>query len=171
MFLKGLCLCLTSSLTYRLKNNLKITLTELHVGACSTIATMAFDEKDPATEFLEALQRSRPRDAKKFKTIFNTICAVENYINQGKFKNLGNGIYEIKIHGLRLYSFKDASGDLDEYTGNTNQLILTCCGGSKNTKGEQTRDIKKALELKRKYLNAKKQDDTELEYIQPDDEN
>lgn len=144
---------------------MKITLTELHVGACSTIATMAFDEKDPATDFLESL-KSSPQDLKKFHTAFATICSVENYSNEVKFKNVKNGIYEVKIDGKRLYCFKDTSGDFEEITGNSNHLILACCGGVKGKKAAQNRDIKKAQDLKAEYFAAKKKQDTELEYEQ-----
>lgn|GEM_PF-1279337 len=150
---------------------MKITLTELHVGTCSTVTTIAFDEKDLAGDFLDSLEQSRPQDATKFQTAFSTICDVKNYSNDTKFKNLGDGIYEVKIWGKRLYCFKDTSGDFEEATGCSNHMIMACCGGSKNAKKEQNRDINKALGLKKKYFKAKGEDDTEFKYIKTDDEN
>lgn len=132
---------------------------------------MAIDSKNLATEFLEELLKSRPKDAKKFQTTFHTICAVKHYINSKKFKNLGNGIYETKINGLRLYCFKDTSGDFESATGSSNHLILASNGGTKNTTREQQRDIKKAQDLRTQYFDAKKNNASEFEYNPLENEN
>lgn len=150
---------------------MNITLTELHVGACSTVATMAVDGKELAYKFLEEMQKSQRNEAKKFHTAFSTISSVTHYSNKEKFRNLGDGIYEIKISGKRLYCFKDTSGDFEAFTGSSNHLILACNGGTKNTSREQQRDIKKAQQLKSQYFNAKKDDIHEFEYIPIENEN
>lgn len=150
---------------------MKITLTELHVGACSTVVAIAIDGKELAAEFLDRLRKSRLNDAKKFHTTFSTICSVEHYSNKEKFKNLGDGIYEIKINGLRLYCFKDTSGDFRVVTESSNHLILACNGGTKNTQREQQRDIKKAQDIRTQYFNAKKNEASEFEYNQIENEN
>ena len=132
---------------------------------------MAIDGKELAAEFLEGLRKSRLKDAKKFQTAFSTICSVKHYSNKEKFRNLGNGIYETKINGLRLYCFKDTTGDFESATGSSNHLILACNGGTKNTPREQQRDIKKAQDLKNQYFDAKKDNASEFEYNPLENEN
>jgi len=132
---------------------------------------MAIDGKELASEFLQGLIKSQRNDAKKFHTTFATICSVENYSNKEKFRTLGNGIYEIKINGKRLYCFKDTSGDFETASGSSNHLILASNGGTKNTKREQQRDIKKTQDLKTQYFDAKKDNASEFEYNLLENEN
>ena len=132
---------------------------------------MAIDGKELAGEFLENLRKSRRKDAKKFQTAFSTICSVEHYSNKEKFRNIGNGIYETKINGLRLYGFKDTSGDFETASGSSNHLILASNGGTKNTAREQQRDIKKAQDLRTQYFDAKKDNASEFEYNLLENEN
>ena len=60
--------------------------------------------------------------------------------NFGDFKNLGLGIFELRIHwgpGYRVY-----------YGENRGTLIILLCGGDKKS---QPRDIRRALEYWRNY--------------------
>lgn len=70
------------------------------------------------------------------------------YEHKENFKHVGDGIYEFKRPGLRLYAFYDEIGD-------ERQLILCTNGGSKNTKKEQQADIARAKSLQQQYLTAK----------------
>ena len=63
----------------------------------------------------------------------------------GDFKNLGEGVYELRIHfscGYRIYFSRDKT-----------KIILLLCGGEKNS---QKRDIKKAKIFWEDYKNAQK---------------
>ena len=64
--------------------------------------------------------------------------------NFGFFKKLDN-IFELKFKsGLRVY-----------YVFDGDKLILLLNGGGKNTKREQSRDIKQAMKVYEEYLNDK----------------
>lgn len=88
-----------------------------------------------------------------------TITAVEGYYNDRKFKRVAEGIYEIKVPGVRLYCFKE------QVEGLPAKLIVATNGGSKNTKKEQNGDIRRAIGLRERYLAMKDQEATELRYI------
>ena len=92
-----------------------------------------------------------------------TITSLETYNNDRKFKNVGDGIYEIKVPGIRLYCFKD------EIEGLPAKLILATNGGTKNNKKEQNSDIKRAAGLRSRYLAAKNQN-PQIHYITQDHE-
>jgi putative addiction module killer protein len=54
--------------------------------------------------------------------------------NWGDYKSLGEGLFEFRFHeGMRVYF--SPVGD---------KIILLLCGGGKNTKKDQNRDIEKA---------------------------
>lgn len=58
--------------------------------------------------------------------------------NYGDNKQLGDSLFELRFsNGIRIYFSKFKSA-----------VVLLLCGGSKNNKGEQSRDIEKA----RKFL-------------------
>lgn len=57
--------------------------------------------------------------------------------NLGEYKNLGGGLSELKLSGLGLRIY---FAELDDV------IVVILCGGGKNTKGEQSRDIEKARE-------------------------
>ena len=84
----------------------------------------------------------------KDKTIRGLITAKVFELRAGNFnrcKSLGGGLYELKLFfgaGYRVYFAR--VGD---------QILLLLGGGTKNTKGEQQRDILKA---KRHYMRFKK---------------
>ena len=57
--------------------------------------------------------------------------------NLGEYRQLGGGLAELKLTGLGLRIY---FAEIDDV------IIVILCGGSKNTKGEQVRDIQKARE-------------------------
>ncbi len=57
--------------------------------------------------------------------------------NLGEYKNLGGGLFELKLSGLGLRIYFTELNDV---------IVVILCGGGKNTKGEQSRDIRKARE-------------------------
>ncbi len=63
----------------------------------------------------------------------------------GDYKNLGEGVFELRIHlgaGYRIY-----------YGKNGRDIVLLLCGGDKST---QSKDVKKAKFFWEDYKNAKK---------------
>ncbi len=63
----------------------------------------------------------------------------------GDYKNLGDGVFELRINfgsGYRIY-----------YAVNGKDIILLLCAGNKDT---QSRDVKKAKFFWEEYKNAKK---------------
>jgi hypothetical protein len=142
----------------------EITLKEIHRGPCRAVVTLRLGDDSQVEIFLESLIHSNPHAAKSLQTSMATITALETYHNERKFKNLGDGIYEIKVPGIRLYCFKD------EIEGLPAKLILATNGGTKNNKKEQNSDIKRAVALRNRYLSAKAQN-PEIHYISQDHEN
>lgn len=78
------------------------------------------------------------------------VSNLPTYEHEQNFKHVGDGIYEFKRPGLRLYAFYDQCDEIDK----KNQLILCSNGGSKNTKREQQNDIAHAKAMKQQYLAA-----------------
>ncbi len=89
-----------------------------------------------------------------------TITSVDPYRNKRKFNDVGDGIFEIKVPGIRLYCFKDNIDALGT------KFILATNGGTKNNKREQNSDIKRAAHLRVRYFAAKNLPGTQLNYIQ-----
>lgn len=128
---------------------------------------LQIDGKDEITPFLEDLQKSRKQAFGQLRARFRVLCEDRHYQNEYTFKNLGKGLYEIKTHsGVRVYAFLD---DLDPDVSEQ-QLVITACGGGKNTKGAQARDIERARNLRKQYLAARKQEDTRLTFLKHPDE-
>ncbi|MDL2263598.1 type II toxin-antitoxin system RelE/ParE family toxin [Synergistaceae bacterium OttesenSCG-928-I11] len=57
--------------------------------------------------------------------------------NLGEYKSLGMGVSELKLSGLGLRIYFSEIG---------NVIVIILCGGDKNTKKEQSRDIQRARE-------------------------
>jgi len=55
----------------------------------------------------------------------------------GEYKKLGGGLTELKLAGFGLRVYFAEVGDV---------IVLILCGGGKNSKGGQARDIRKARE-------------------------
>jgi putative addiction module killer protein len=79
------------------------------------------------------------------KRVRYKIVARLNSIQEGSFGDyrfLGNGVSELKFReGVRVY-----------YAEIQRVVILLLCGGNKNTKGDQSRDIEKAKEYLKDYV-------------------
>lgn len=88
-----------------------------------------------------------------------TITSVDSYHNDRKFKRVAEGIYEIKVPGIRLYCFKD------QVDGLPAKLIVATNGGTKNTKREQDSDIRRAMRIRESYFQLKASEDTRLRYL------
>lgn len=142
---------------------MEITLKEIHRGPCRTVVALQLGGDSQLEDFLESLIQSNPNAAKSLQTSMATITSLENYHNDHKFKMVGDGIYEIKVPGIRLYCFKD------EIEGLPAKLILATNGGTKNNKKEQNSDIKRAAGLRSRYLAAKDRNPV-IHYIAQDHE-
>ncbi len=138
---------------------MEIVLKEIHVGACRTVVTLRLDGDGGAEEFLNNLIASNPNAARSLQTSMATITAVEEYHNERKFKRVAEGIYEIKVPGTRLYCFRE------QLDGLPAKLIVATNGGGKNNRGDQNRDIKRAIGLRQRYLVARNEETTKLRYI------
>jgi hypothetical protein len=139
---------------------LEITLKELHCGSCRTVVSLQLGEDDSVTAFLKGLIKSNPNAASSLQTSMATITSVDPYRNKRKFNDVGDGIFEIKVPGIRLYCFKDNIDALGT------KFILATNGGTKNNKREQNSDIKRAAHLRVRYFAAKNLPGTQLNYIQ-----
>ena len=136
-----------------MKQAIDITLQTLHVGESRRVVTLGIDHEDPAFDFLSKLKTD---DSNKYDSIESRIKAIskyEHYENKITFRHVGDGIYEFKRPGVRLYAFYDEIEGLDH-------LILCTNGGKKNKR--QNSDILKAKGIKKQYLLAKQLPDTIL---------
>lgn len=111
------------------------------------------------TDFLAKLIASNPNAAKSLQTSMATITSTHSYRNQRKFKDLGDGVFEIKVPGIRLYGFQDEIDTLET------KLIIATNGGTKNNKREQNSDINQATQIRARYFAAKNRSDTTLHYL------
>lgn len=140
---------------------MEITLKEVHVGACKTVAALSLGKKSVVSNFFHDLKESNPA---AFRQIFNALRVIsseDHYRNETKFKRVGNEIYEVRLrNGTRLYTFLCDNPDLPKP-----QLIIATNGGKKNTRKEQSGDIHKAEQLREKFLEAMAASDTILNYI------
>lgn len=116
------------------------------------------DGKDFAREFLlEVLKHDRNR----FDAIQTRIRSISNhphYENKLTFRHVGEGVFEFKRPGIRLYAFYD---ELDDRKA----LILCTNGGLKGK--NQSKDIRRAQTLRADYFCAKSQPATILKLIDP----
>ena len=136
-----------------MKKPVEITLSTLHLGAARRVVTLAINGKDPAEDFLSKLQKD---DRNKLDSITTRIKAVANYPryeNRITFRDVGDGVYEFKRPGLRLYAFYAEINGQD-------QLILCTNGGTKNK--DQQKDIRQAKALKDEFFAALKLPGTTL---------
>lgn len=128
------------------------------------MVTLQLEADTQLADFLESLTASNPNAARSLQTSMATITSVEIYRNERKFKHVGDGVFEIKVPGIRLYCFRD------EIEGLPSKLIIATNGGSKNTQREQNGDIRRATRLKEHYFAAKHSEATTLHYIRIDHE-
>lgn len=131
-----------------MKQKIDIVLTTLHIGTHRRVVTLGINGKDEAYSFLQKLYKD---DSKQWDAINTRISAVakhQHYSNPLTFNPVGGGIYEFKRPGIRLYAFYD---EIEE----EHHLIICTNGGKKNNKKEQQSDIKRAINIKAKYDEAK----------------
>jgi putative component of toxin-antitoxin plasmid stabilization module len=128
------------------------------------VVTLQLEADTQLTDFLKLLSASNPNAARSLQTSITTITSVEIYRNERKFKHVGDGVFEIKVPGIRLYCFKD------QIAGLPAKLIIATNGGTKNTKREQNSDIQRATRLMGRYFAAKPSASTQLRYIPIDHE-
>ena len=143
----------------------EIVLTTIHIGPARRVVTLGLDGKDLAQEFLLSLAKSNRSGFEMIQARVKAVAEHVQHENQYTFRHLGNGLYEFKRPGLRLYAF------YDELPGLKPQLIIATSGGTKNTAKEQQRDIAKAQALQARYQAAKSKADTKLKLIILPDEN
>jgi putative component of toxin-antitoxin plasmid stabilization module len=139
----------------KVKKPIEITLSTIHVGDVRRVVTLGINQKDLAQKFLTKLQKDDGQKATQLNTRIERVSNHDKYENDQIFNNVGDGLYEFKRPGLRLYAFYDSLGD-------KHQLILCTSGGTKNKKKEQNNDIKKAKQLKDSYFEAKADKSTRI---------
>ncbi len=123
-----------------MKKPVEITLRTIHVGDVRRVVTLGIDQRDDAQDFLSDLKKT---DLKKFEALntrIETVSQYDTYENRITFRNVGDGVFEFKRPGIRLYAFYDQI-DGEEH------LILCTNGGKKNKK--QSADIALAKKSKR----------------------
>lgn len=125
------------------------------------MVTLDFGKGSPADRFLTRLKRSNRTGFAALEARIRGVAAHHNYQNPLTFKSLGDGLFEFKTRksGLRLYAF------YDDIPGTDPQLIVATSGGGKGT---QRSDIRKARELRQRYLDAKLLPDTVIEIRHPE---
>ena len=136
-----------------MKSEFDIELNTLYIGEKRRVVTVGLNGKDEADRFIRKLIRKDPDSWNQIATRIVSISNYDRYENQTTFRSVGNGIFEFKRPGTRLYSFYDEiGGEL--------QLILCTNGGGKGTKKEQQADIEKAKQIRKRYMEMKTKPDT-----------
>jgi hypothetical protein len=128
---------------------LEIRLNTIHVGSARRVVTLGLDGKDHALEFLDSLAKSNRSGFEAIRARVRAVAERNRFENDRTFNNLGDGLYEFKGPGLRLYAF------YDELPGLQPQLVIATNGGSKNTRKEQQIDFARARLLRHRYLESK----------------
>jgi putative component of toxin-antitoxin plasmid stabilization module len=137
---------------------IEIHLRTLHLGEARQVVTLGIDGKDFARDFLLELFK---HDCNRFNAVQTRIQSISNhphYENKQTFRHVGEGVFEFKRPGIRLYAFYD---EIDDHRA----LILCTNGGLKGK--DQSKDIRRAQTLKADYFRAKSQPDTILRLIDP----
>lgn len=147
-----------------MKKALEITLTTIHLGSERRVVTLQIGDDDQITPFLLDLETKNYKAFKQLRTSIRTACENRHYQNEYKFKNLRDGLYEIKTHlGVRVYAF------LDDHAGSHQQLVIAACGGGKGK--EQDAEIQHAREIRRRYIDLRdNQNVTPILKLLPDEE-
>lgn len=145
-----------------MKSPLEIILRTIHLGEARRVVTLDFGKGSPADRFLTRLKRSNRSGFAALQARIRSVAARQNYQNPLTFKNLGDGLFEFKTRksGLRLYAF------YDEIPGIEPQLIITTSGGGKGT---QRADIRRARDIRQRYLDAKLLPDTHIRIKNPEE--
>jgi phage-related protein len=110
-------------------------------GAQFSIHALCFENKCEVRRFLSDLDESR---RKKMIQRLNIIAENGLPKNEEQCRFVGDGVFEIKTHGVRLFAFHDGA-----------KLIIVSHGMEKGTKKVQDQEIQRAKSLKREYLQEK----------------
>ncbi len=136
-----------------MKSTFDIELNTLYIGERRRVATVGLHGKDEADRFIQKLIQTDPAKWAGIATRIKTISNYDRYENQSTYRSVGDGIFEFKRNGIRLYSFYDEiDGEL--------QMILCTNGGGKGNKKEQQADIQKAKQVRKRYFELKARPDT-----------
>ncbi len=108
---------------------------------------MGINGKNLAHKFLSKLAHDDSRKMASLRARIRSVADYDRYENELTFKHVGEGLYEFKRPGIRLYAF------YHEFEA-THHLIICANGGTKNTKKTQNADIAKARQLKNDYFHA-----------------
>lgn len=130
-----------------MKKPVEIILSTIHVGGVRRVVTLGIDDRDLAHKFLTKLGKDDGRKLQQLAARISRVADHHSYEHVTIFNHVGDGLYEFKRPGIRLYAFYDSLGDI-------HQLILCTNGGTKNKKKEQNADITKAKQLKDRYFKA-----------------
>lgn len=136
-----------------MKSPIEIHLRTLHLGDARQVVTLGIDGKDFARDFLLDLLK---HDRNRLESIRTRIRAISNHLhyeNKLTFRHVGEGVFEFKRPGIRLYAFYD---EIDDH-----RALILCTNGGLKGKG-QSKDIRHAQSLKSVYFQAKSRSDTVL---------
>jgi len=138
-----------------MKSQFDIELNTLYLGEYRMVVTIGLHGKNEADRFIKKLIKDDSNAWKGVATRIKAISNYDRYENQQTFRSVGDGIFEFKRNGIRLYSFYD---ELDGVL----QLILCTNGGGKGNKKEQQADIEKAKRIRKQYVDLKIKKDTRV---------
>ena len=145
-----------------MKLALEIILSTIHLGSARRVVTLGLDGEDLAEEFLTSVAKSNHKGFDAIRSRVKAIAEYEHYENEYTFRHVGDGIYEFKRPGLRLYAF------YDELPGLKPQLIIATNGGSKK---DQQADIARAKARKIAYDRRKASPGVKIRLLILPDEN
>jgi len=115
-------------------------------------------EKCPVTDFLHSQPKERSGTAKGFKSLFERYAeGGRNKLTAALFHEVNNkeNIWEFIKGGLRVFCYVD----------NDEKLVLLSHGALKKKQKVSQKDLKHAISVKKKYLEAKKESNIILENV------
>ena len=142
-----------------MKNSVAITLTTIHLGSARRVVTLGINGKDQADDFLLNLHKGNKKAAESLFARIRFVAEHLRFENRVLFRNLGQGLFEFKGDGVRLYAFYE-----DELLPDSPMIIATC-GGGKGSKKEQQGDIKLARKLAAEYKRLRKSKETKCKLL------
>ncbi len=97
-------------------------------------------------EFLEELERKRPKAFAKIQALLDRVAKVgpQGIKNSERVKPLGDGLYEFKAHQVRIFWCYGPSSD-------EQRRVVLLCGIVKKKDRHSSKDMKRATELKQAY--------------------
>ena len=118
---------------------------KLKEGKQLTIFAMGGAEDVPVLDYIEQMEKKRPKEAAKMAALFNRV--VEHGIPKDKQKcrTLGNKLFEFKTRGgLRIVWFWDED-----------RMVVCTHGFCKSSRKTPRGQIERALSMKSDYFEAK----------------